>query len=65
MKAVIFPQVWHLYMHIHIVTRKVINIKSVDLNVLSATKYESYKKDIYNAAYDFYGKKCIYTTFEH
>lgn len=42
-------------MYVNIITREIINIKSVNQIVMSVTK-ESCKKDIYNARYDFYGK---------
>lgn len=53
-KTTIFRQVWDPYMHIYFLKDEVINIKVIDLSLVSATKQVSYKKTTYNARYDFY-----------
>lgn len=56
MKDVIFYQVWHPYMHLHIITGKMINIKKCISNYVGCNKLRIMQKWHVQRKIWFYGK---------
>lgn len=53
MKATIFPQVWHSYIFVYVISNKIMNIKVVYLNIMNTTKCTSSKKTFQNMTHEF------------